>query len=171
MWTFRQYKYVIWKNFQEKIFFFCPIGDRSALTHSKKLLYSVRKFPTVPDTFRVLSRFFEISRYPVEPVKAPHGFPLDRITLFCRKCNQGKVSIARKCSQGFKGGDFRRKYYPSLDGMRGHILASRGRKRFSSVPPATPGEGESGCRDGVPAGGGLGAKPLRSFFVKNTFLQ
>ena len=33
-----------------------------------------------------------------------------------------------------------------------------------------PDEGETGCRDGVPAGG-LGAKPLRSFFVKNTFLQ
>lgn len=51
---------------------------------------------------RLISIFVESGRYPVEPVKAPHGFPLDRITLFCRKCNQGKVSIARKCSQGFK---------------------------------------------------------------------
>lgn len=36
---------------------------------------------------------------------------------------------------------------------------------FSAVPPATPGEGETGCRDGVPAGG-LGAKPLRSSVSK-----
>ena len=86
------------EKISKKEFNFCVLI--SALPHSK--LYSVRKFPTVPDAFRVLSRFFEISRYPVEPVKAPHGFPLDRITLFCRKCNQGKVPIAQKCSQGFK---------------------------------------------------------------------
>lgn len=76
------------------MFFFCPIGDRSALTHSKKLPYSVRKIPTVWRHF-VSDRLpgFPIGRYPVEPVKAPHGFPLDRITLFCRKCNQGKGAV------------------------------------------------------------------------------
>lgn len=57
------------------------------------------------------------------------------------------------------------KYYPSLDFLESSIIAARGRKCFSSVPPATPGEGETGCRDGVPAGG-LGAKPLRFSVVK-----
>jgi len=54
--------------------------------------------------------------------------------------------------------------------MRGHILAARGMAVFFWHSSCPPGEGESGCRDGVPAGG-LGAKPLRFFpFVKNTFL-
>ena len=39
---------------------------------------------------------------------------------------------------------------------------------FLTFLSATPGEGETGCRDGVPAGG-LGAKPLRSFLCKKVF--
>lgn len=159
------------EKISKKKFFSSVRSETEAhLRTAKKLLYSVRKFPTVPDTFRVLSRFFEISRYPVEPVKAPHGFPLDRITLFCRKCNQGKVSIARKCSQGFKGGDFRRKYYPSLDGMRGHILAARGMEAVffrSSCPTASKIRVQGRC-----SCWGFGGKaPKVCFFVKNTFLQ
>lgn len=56
------------------------------------------------------------------------------------------------------------KYYPSLDFLESSIIAARGRKWFSSVPPALR-RVESGCRDGVPAGG-LGAKPLRFSVVK-----
>lgn len=65
------------EKISKKKFNFCVLI--SALPHSK--LYSVRKFPTVPDTFRVLSRFFEISRYSGRPVKQPHGFPSAGITL------------------------------------------------------------------------------------------
>jgi len=62
------------------------------------------------------------------------------------------------------------KYYPSLDFLESSIIAARGMAVFFWHSSCPPGKGETGCRDGVPAGG-LGAKPLRSFsFVKNTFL-
>ena len=50
---------------------------------------------------------------------------------------------------------------PVVNALRGLGLDAEAKwKRFSSVPPALR-RVESGCRDGVPAGG-LGAKPLRS---------
>lgn len=43
--------------------------------------------------------------------------------------------IERECSQGFKGGDFRRKYYPSLDGTERHTALAEGKATRLSLLP------------------------------------
>ena len=43
--------------------------------------------------------------------------------------------IERECSQGFKGGDFRRKYYPSLDGTERHTALAEGKATCLSLLP------------------------------------
>ena len=50
--------------------------------------------------------------------------------------------IERECSQGFKGGDFRRKYYPSLDGTERHTALAEGKAtRLSLLPHGSAGLG------------------------------
>lgn len=74
--------------------------------------------------------------------------------------------VLGKKSQGLRVEILRSaKYYPSLDFLESNIIAAEEWQCSSAVPPATPGEGETGCRDGVPAGG-LGAKPLRFSVIK-----
>lgn len=74
------------EKISKKKFNFCVLI--SALPHSK--LYSVRKIVVQVETCRLISSIVEDGRYPVEPVKAPHGFPLDRITLYQKTSNQEK---------------------------------------------------------------------------------
>lgn len=54
--------------------------------------------------------------------------------------------IERECSQGFKGGDFRRKYYPSLDGTERHTALAEGKATRLSLLP----HGECGVWGNVP---------------------
>ena len=74
------------------------------------------------------------------------------------------MSIARKCSQGFRVEIFVENTTRPLTEWEGIYWQPEEWKRFSSVPPALR-RVESGCRDGVPAGG-LGAKPLRFSVIK-----
>ena len=54
--------------------------------------------------------------------------------------------IERECSQGFKGGDFRRKYYPSLDGTERHTALAEGKATRLSLLP----HGECGVWGNAP---------------------
>ncbi len=54
--------------------------------------------------------------------------------------------IERECSQGFKGGDFRRKYYPSLDGTERHTALAEGKATCLSLLP----HGECGVWGNAP---------------------
>lgn len=54
--------------------------------------------------------------------------------------------IERECSQGFKGGDFRRKYYPSLDGTERHTALAEGKATRLSLLP----RGECGVWGNAP---------------------
>lgn len=54
--------------------------------------------------------------------------------------------IERECSQGFKGGDFRRKYYPSLDGTERHTALAEGKACCLSLLP----HGECGVWGNAP---------------------
>lgn len=54
--------------------------------------------------------------------------------------------IERECSQGFKGGDFRRKYYPSLDGTERHTSLAEGKATRLSLLP----HGECGVWGNAP---------------------
>ena len=64
MWTFRQYKYVIWKKFQEKI---CSGRNSSTKLEDCRI--------------RTLS---------AHPVEAPHGFPVGWSRCIRKTGNQGK---------------------------------------------------------------------------------
>lgn len=54
--------------------------------------------------------------------------------------------IEREYSQGFKGGDFRRKYYPSLDGTERHTALAEGKATRLSLLP----HGECGVWGNAP---------------------
>lgn len=54
--------------------------------------------------------------------------------------------IERECSQGFKGGDFRRKYYPSLDGTERYTALAEGKACCLSLLP----HGECGVWGNAP---------------------
>lgn len=54
--------------------------------------------------------------------------------------------IERECSQRFKGGDFRRKYYPSLDGTERHTALAEGKATRLSLLP----HGECGVWGNAP---------------------
>lgn len=54
--------------------------------------------------------------------------------------------IERECSQGFKGGDFRRKYYPSLDGTERYTALAEGKANSFPLLP----HGECGVWGNAP---------------------
>ena len=59
---------------------------------------------------------------------------------------EGFALQERECSQGFKGGDFRRKYYPSLDGTERHTALAEGKATRLSLLP----HGECGVWGNAP---------------------